>query len=629
MLLLCVAGAAGVPLPAGSSAGVLSASGDNAASNDAAPARYLFLHIPKTGGSSFVDDAAEHALVSCGHLHCVHVDERQKKWEGDGLPQLAASPRDCNLVACEGELTAVRASLALQVTAAPRLVLLVREPTSHVLSMWRHCLWHGPLETVRTKPATNMTLVDWIRRPAEVLKDAGKRCYGGDRGPKDIQTAVLGPSLSQALAVVKTAYHVGVQGYYAASLCLLIQRVHGTTSAANDLCSCSSGEATRRKAQTHADHGIDFDPVIDKVALEEIQKVTMLDSVVHTYSLRRLHADVGLAHADLGCLLKDAEAPPALAVGPGADAGIRTAAAGASAGFDDEDWKRSALVLAAPASARGSLPVVYLHFHKAGGTTACEAFEKGRLRTVVDGHNCNCNSPEFFDALRAGDGAKVASFMRQAGVDVCFVEQLQYWPTASEGLAQLRGSVRVVTTLREPWQRLVSNYERDSELCRHLMLVSNASLEKSVDPFLYAYDGPHEILPLREYGEMRGCYPRIKYGLQLPDLYVRALNGAAKATTTDVAAMDDASLERAKEVLAAFDEVLVLERPDFSARLAALTHSPQASVPHQSNNKYSDDARHVPANIAAARANHAHESEWLNTISRLDAELYSWAFSRK
>ena len=115
---------------------------------------------------------------------------------------------------------------------------------------------------------------------------------------------------------------------------------------------------------------------------------------------------------------------------------------------------------------------------------------------------------------------------------------------------------------------------------------------------------------------MRGCYPRIKYGLQLPDLYVRALNGAAKATTTDVAAMDDASLERAKEVLAAFDEVLVLERPDFSARLAALTHSPQASVPHQSNNKYSDDARHVPANIAAARANHAHESEWLNTISR-------------
>ena len=103
MLLLCVAGAAGVPPPAGSSAGVLSASGDNAASNDAAPARYLFLHIPKTGGSSFVDDAAEHALVSCGHLHCVHVDERQKKWEGDGLPQLAASPRDCNLVACEGE----------------------------------------------------------------------------------------------------------------------------------------------------------------------------------------------------------------------------------------------------------------------------------------------------------------------------------------------------------------------------------------------------------------------------------------------------------------------------------------------------------------------------------------------
>ena len=180
------------------------------------------------------------------------------------------------------------------------------------------------------------------------------------------------------------------------------------------------------------------------------------------------------------------------------------------------------------------------------------------LRTFIDGerdHNCNCNSQEFLDALRAGDGPKVASFMREAGVDVCFVERLQYWPAPSS-LMQLQRSVRLATTLREPWQRLVSNYERDSELCRHLMLVSNASLGKSVDPFLYAYDGPHEILPLREYGEMRGCYPRIRYGLQLPDLYVRALNGAAKATTTDVAAMDDASLERAKEVLAAFDEVL-------------------------------------------------------------------------
>jgi hypothetical protein len=144
----------------------------------------------------------------------------------------------------------------------------------------------------------------------------------------------------------------------------------------------------------------------------------------------------------------------------------------------------------------------------------------------------------------------------------------------------------------------------------------------------------YEILPLREYAEMRGCYLNIGYGLQLPDLYARALNGASKATTADVAAMDDASLERAKEVLAAFDEVLVLERPDFSARLAALTRTPQGSVPHKSNNKYSDARtaastadvdQHVPANIAAAHANHAHESDWLNKISRLDAELYSWA----
>ena len=139
--------------------------------------------------------------------------------------------------------------------------------------------------------------------------------------------------------------------YYAASLCLLIQRARHNY-AANDLCSCSIGEATRRKAQTHADHGIDFDPAIDKVALEEIEgdDVGFRCAPSLAACMRTL-----VSRMRILLPLKDAEAPPALAVGPGADAGIRTAAAGASAGFDDEDGKRSALVLAAPASAR-SLP---------------------------------------------------------------------------------------------------------------------------------------------------------------------------------------------------------------------------------------------------------------------------------
>ena len=34
-------------------------------------------------------------------------------------------------------------------------------------------------------------------------------------------------------------------------------------------------------------------------------------------------------------------------------------------------------------------PVVYLHFTKAAGTTACEAFKKGALRTFMDGGDDN------------------------------------------------------------------------------------------------------------------------------------------------------------------------------------------------------------------------------------------------
>ena len=104
-------------------------------------------------------------------------------------------------------------------------------------------------------------------------------------------------------------------------------------------------------------------------------------------------------------------------------------------------------------------PVVYLHFHKAAGTTACDAFKKGVLRTFAAAPhdtNCNCESPEFLHALRAGDGAKVASFMREAGVDVKGVPAEERRARALEFVnAVLLPGMILDTSRDETWDQVV------------------------------------------------------------------------------------------------------------------------------------------------------------------------------
>ena len=252
----------------------------------------------------------------------------------------------------------------------------------------------------------------------------------------------------------------------------------------------------------------------------------------------------------------------------------------------------------------------------------------GPLR-ARDKHNCNCDHEiGFSKALRAGDGAAVVRYMRAKHLDVCFVEDLRWWPTP-EKLAILTQHVRLATTLRDPWTRLLSNYERDTVIC----------------------GGCGENSSLHSYMFMQGCYHSIRYSVQLPDFYVRALAGKAKSDVQQVETLNNADLDAAKGALRAFEACFVLEDADYPMQISALARLATVRTDvHLSNNRYSGtggggSSSHVktsqnvslddgiaspPWCITAAHSSETQlRAQWLNVHSKLDARLYAWAAARR
>ena len=252
-------------------------------------------------------------------------------------------------------------------------------------------------------------------------------------------------------------------------------------------------------------------------------------------------------------------------------------------------------------------PLVYLHLHKAGGTTACALMELGPLRVQGSDVGCHCQGSDFFRALHLGDGAGVARYMRAVSLDVCFVENAQWWPEPTN-LPTLKAHVRIATTLRHPWARLLSNYERDVVKCGGC--VADSSLQR--------------------YMAMQGCYPSIRFSVQLPDFYVRSLTGKATHSREHVPSLNSSDLDAAQRALHLFDHVFLLEHADFTEKISALAQVPKntSTEMHRTNNVYSAARESVPIPpcIRHARASEAGLREtWLQRQSRLDAQLYESA----
>ena len=204
------------------------------------------------------------------------------------------------------------------------------------------------------------------------------------------------------------------------------------------------------------------------------------------------------------------------------------------------------------------LPILYLHLHKCGGTTACDLF-KTRTQLRVDRHphsNCNCDNEVLTRALRAGDGAALAGYMRAHNFDACAVERLHYWPMPAN-FALLRDTFggTLLTTLREPFAHFMSSFERDQEIQKLPLPKRQLELEHA----LAEYERARKTV--RSYNS---------YDVAYPSFAVRALNGLATLRDgsqhqpkperfLDGLTVDDCHLAIARDVLSAFTRVLILE----------------------------------------------------------------------
>lgn len=109
-------------------------------------------------------------------------------------------------------------------------------------------------------------------------------------------------------------------------------------------------------------------------------------------------------------------------------------------------------------------PILFLHFHKSGGTSMCKLFSNYKLSPhSVLSANCQCH--RVGKDIKSADPRKVSLngiFSRYPDIKACAIEIGNEWPTAEKFIRLTRDFTgSSVTVLRDPWSRFKSNYERD------------------------------------------------------------------------------------------------------------------------------------------------------------------------
>jgi len=220
--------------------------------------KYLFLHIPKTGGTPLTVDI-QNGQFSPLFLPCA-VPLHQLK-----LTVSANLAATCTISSCECKIQNVPANVVLMMN--------VRNPTFHVVSLWEHCQQES---AVKKKPRISLTeVVELVSNGT----NTGKYCGYPFR---DFQTDRLGGgNLTLALEVVDAAFHVGITEHYAASMCLL----RAKTKTGN--CTC---ETIANLNVSHFDHG--FHTPLSANLIRKISRITLKDQVLHARAVTRLFKEL-------------------------------------------------------------------------------------------------------------------------------------------------------------------------------------------------------------------------------------------------------------------------------------------------------------------------------------------------
>ena len=286
---------------------------------------YFFVHMPKTGGNSLTEIMEKMAapcndMVSCVNtLHMHHSST-------------------CLVAGCEAQRSGQVRGYFDKMRAEPELLLLLRNPRDHVVSMYAHCQQPGAkgYERHHYRPISLEAWLDlWARGPGD---EAEEYC-GYD--PRDVMTRALLDddniqNVSHAIDLLehKTAW-VGILEYLPQSHCLLKRLLvddhleaknkddAGSTPQWENLkdatplgdkiildiiesqCHCDHAKTTTTPPSSHLPHHSwgtntsSFHLTVDM--LKTMDALSRSDWLLYSAAVARLRRD--LQQAGLGCLL--------------------------------------------------------------------------------------------------------------------------------------------------------------------------------------------------------------------------------------------------------------------------------------------------------------------------------------
>ena len=249
----------------------------------------MFIHIAKTGGTSFAD------MLQMGRLHplvpCFFDNHSTMRTQ-------VCAQKHCHIQmpvqkqACNTGLSEIKTLNSLDIDQHVQLLTMIRDPIEHELSMFAHCQTPG-VAGQRFHGYSPISFADYL---AFRMVQPQNRTFCG-YSPFNMQVTRLGggpDQLEAALHVVKSAFWVGVTDRYEASLCLLHSKLNGQAA-----CSCSTLPV---QPVVHITHGTrPSDVTFTSMMRSQIRFLAGLDDVLHAHALSRLQQE--LVQFNLSCLL--------------------------------------------------------------------------------------------------------------------------------------------------------------------------------------------------------------------------------------------------------------------------------------------------------------------------------------
>lgn len=225
-------------------------------------------------------------------------------------------------------------------------------------------------------------------------------------------------------------------------------------------------------------------------------------------------------------------------------------------------------------------PILFLHFHKAGGTTMGKLFEGVRKKYPIN-RNGNPFSKKGIIPLWTFKRQRLNRFaarLSKLGVGYVAVE----WNFFIHHRTISWKPFHFLTTLRDPYERFISN--------------------------MNVHHAKNALAYMRRHVHISRRGKKIPVSFNRPNFYVRMLNGLG---TRPKASVNRSHLEHAKKVLSRFDTICILEnKPSFKAL-------DKLGVKKNPSN--------VKRNVWRKKKRYYIQRKAFEELNQLDMELYSFA----